>query len=91
MIKFLTLFGFGIRNFNEHNISKTRIIPFPTVSHFTANSSTRTLGERQTAIHFAAKYNAVGSLKVLIEHKVNYNVKDYKGRTPLFVAAEMGR
>lgn len=55
-----------------------------------ANSMPRTIGEKQTPIHYAAKYNAVSSLKVLIENRVDYNDRDYKDRTPIFLAAEMG-
>ena len=56
-----------------------------------ANPSAKTFGENQMVIHYAAKYNAVPTLKILIEHRVDYNVKDYKGRTPLFLSAEMGK
>ena len=55
------------------------------------NASAQTHEENQSAIHYAAKYNAVTSLKVLIEHRVDYNARDYKGRTPLFLAAETGK
>ncbi|XP_065664110.1 transient receptor potential cation channel subfamily A member 1 [Hydra vulgaris] len=48
----------------------------------------KTHGEQQTAIHYAAKYNAVGSLKILIENRANLCDKDYKNRTPLYIAAE---
>lgn len=51
----------------------------------------KTHGEGQQVVHYAAKFNAVQTIKVLIEHKVQYTVKDYKGRTPLFLAAEMGK
>ena len=51
----------------------------------------RTIGEKQTPIHYAAKYNAVSSLKVLIDNRVDYNDRDYKSRTPIFLAAEMGK
>ena len=36
---------------------------------FSGDIDAKTLGEGQCPIHFAAKYNAVGSLKVMIENK----------------------
>ena len=51
----------------------------------------KTEGEGQSPIHFAAKYNAVNSLKVLIENRAEINDRDYKRRTPLHLAAEMGK
>lgn len=51
----------------------------------------KTTGELQSPIHYAAKYNAVGSLKILLQHKARMNDRDYKQRTPLFLAAEMAR
>ncbi|XP_048759096.2 transient receptor potential cation channel subfamily V member 1-like isoform X2 [Ostrea edulis] len=48
--------------------------------------------EKQTPVHYAAKNDACNSLKMLIKMKCKYNdVKDFKGRTPLFVAAELDR
>lgn len=48
--------------------------------------------EKQTPVHYAAKNDACNSLKMLIKMKCKYdNVLDYKGRTPLFVAAELDR
>ncbi|XP_062576735.1 transient receptor potential cation channel subfamily V member 3-like [Saccostrea cucullata] len=48
--------------------------------------------EKQTPVHYAAKNDACSSLKMLIKLKCKYNdVRDYKGRTPLFVAAELDR
>ena len=51
----------------------------------------RTNGECQTPIHYAAKNNAVEALKVLIHMGANIGDRDYKHRTPLFVAAETGK
>lgn len=51
----------------------------------------RTIGELQTAVHYAAKNNATDSLKVLLHMGGSINEVDYKNRTPLFVAAETGR
>ena len=56
---------------------------------FLANIHCKTEGELQSPIHYAAKYNAVGSLKVLLQFKARMNDRDYKRRTPLFIAAEM--
>ena len=52
--------------------------------------NTRTKGENQSPIHYAAKYNAVDSLKVLLHMGANIGDRDYRDRTPLFVAAETG-
>ena len=56
-----------------------------------ANSTARTKGDEQTPIHYAAKYNAVASLRVLVDNKVDFNCRDYKQRTPIFLAAEMAQ
>jgi ankyrin repeat protein len=44
-----------------------------------------TFGERQTALHFAAKNDAVNAMKMLLAHKSDINCNDYKNRTPLQV------
>ena len=47
--------------------------------------------EKQTPVHYAAKNDAVSSLKMLIRKGCKYDdVRDYRGRTPIFVAAELG-
>ena len=46
--------------------------------------------EKQTAMHYAAKNNATQSLKVMLRMGGRINDRDYKRRTPLFVAAETG-
>eukprot|EP00111_Clytia_hemisphaerica_P011884 TCONS_00034914-protein len=56
-----------------------------------AHVHAKTNGELQSPIHYAAKYNAVGSLKILLQLKAKMNDRDYKQRTPLFIAAEMAR
>eukprot|EP00794_Sanderia_malayensis_P013784 gene13784-15226_t len=56
-----------------------------------ADINAKTLGELQSPIHYAAKFNAVRSLKILIDMKANVNDRDYKQRTPIFVAAETAR
>ena len=57
---------------------------------FLADLSVRTVGEQQTPMHFAAKNNAAKSLKVMLSLGAHINERDYKRRTPLFVAAETG-
>ena len=57
---------------------------------FTARIDARTKGEHQSPIHYAAKYNAVDSLKVLLHMGAMIGDRDYRNRTPLFVAAETG-
>ena len=57
---------------------------------FSADIHAKTNGELQTPIHYAAKFNAVRSLKILIDANADVNDRDYKRRTPLFVAAETG-
>ena len=57
-----------------------------------ANKEAQTAGELQTPVHFAARNDACSSLKMLIKKKCEYkDVRDYKGRTPLHVAAELGK
>ena len=46
---------------------------------------TKTLGECQTPMHFAAKNDAVNAMKVLLAYKSDINCTDYKNRTPLQV------
>ena len=57
---------------------------------FSADIHAKTNGELQTPLHYAAKFNAVRTLKVLIDANADVNDRDYKRRTPLFVAAETG-
>ena len=56
-----------------------------------ADLGRETYEEKQTAMHYAAKNNAMSSLKVMLKNEARMNDRDYKGRTPLFVAAESGR
>ena len=42
-------------------------------------------------MHYAAKNNAAASLKVMLRLGARINDRDYKRRTPLFVAAETGK
>lgn len=55
-----------------------------------ANLSATTVGELQTPMHYAAKNNATSSLKVMLRLGAHINERDYKRRSPLFVAAETG-
>ena len=51
----------------------------------------RTYNEHQTAVHYAAKNDAVDSLRMLRKLDCNVEVKDSKQRTPVHVAAELDR
>ena len=42
-------------------------------------------------MHYAAKNNAAASIKVMLRLGALINDRDYKRRTPLFVAAETGK
>lgn len=57
---------------------------------FSAKINCKTKGEGQTPIHYAARNNAVATLKVLIRLGATITDRDYKARTPLYVAAENG-
>ena len=50
-----------------------------------------TKGENQTPTHYAAKNDAAKALKVLLKLGGRMEDRDYKQRTPLQVAAELGR
>ena len=41
-------------------------------------------------MHYAAKNNATASLKIMLRLGAFINDRDYKQRTPLFVAVETG-
>lgn len=59
---------------------------------FSANKEAETKGEKQTPVHYAAKNDATKSLKLLIKRGCMFDkVVDYRGRTPLFVASQLGR
>ena len=56
-----------------------------------ADKEFRTKNELQTPVHYAARSDACQSLRALIEADCEYKeVRDFKGRTPLHVAAELG-
>ena len=58
---------------------------------FTAKLHAKTMGELQTPMHYAARNNAVESLKCLMKLGGKVSDRDYKDRTPLFLAAEQGK
>lgn len=58
---------------------------------YTANIEALTKGENQTSLHFAARNDACEALKLLVKMGANIHSRDYKNRTPLQVAAELGK
>ena len=56
----------------------------------TADLHACTYGEKQTPTHYAAKNDAAKSLKVLLKLGGGMEDRDFKQRTPLQVAAELG-
>ncbi|KAK7101068.1 uncharacterized protein [Littorina saxatilis] len=57
-----------------------------------ANTEAQTREESQTPVFFAAKYDSVHTLAELVSCGCQYKmIRDYKGRTPLHVAAETAR
>lgn len=55
-----------------------------------ADKDARTYGEEQTAVHYAAKNDALDSLKMLVKIGCDIEVRDSKQRTPLQAASELG-
>lgn len=47
-------------------------------------------GQEQTALHFAAKFDALEVFIALMKHGADPFVLDAKRRTPFFLAAEYG-
>jgi len=41
-------------------------------------------------LHVTARENDLSAMAVLIEHKVESNIRNVDGKTPMHVAAEMG-
>ena len=56
-----------------------------------ADVSVVTLGELQSPLHYAARHDAAEVIDVLVEHGAQVNPTDFKGRTPLLLAAELDR
>uniref|UniRef100_A0A8C7XB16 Si:ch73-193i2.2 n=1 Tax=Oryzias sinensis TaxID=183150 RepID=A0A8C7XB16_9TELE len=51
----------------------------------------RTLLDCQTPLHYAAKNDAVGAIRLLLQAGASSSCTDYKNRTPLHLAANMER
>jgi ankyrin repeat protein len=52
----------------------------------------KTVNEKQTPLHYAAKYGSSEVVECLItEFKADKEERDYERRTPLFLAAEFGK
>ena len=56
-----------------------------------ADYGAMTHGDIQTPLHYAAKNDAPAACKILVERGANLEAKDYRGRTPLLIAAELDR
>uniref|UniRef100_A0A3B3X8U6 Ion transport domain-containing protein n=1 Tax=Poecilia mexicana TaxID=48701 RepID=A0A3B3X8U6_9TELE len=56
-----------------------------------ADPSAQTFLDQQTPLHYAAKNDAVRSIKLLLRAGANIGCTDYKQRTPLQLAASMER
>ncbi|XP_065843488.1 transient receptor potential cation channel subfamily V member 5-like isoform X2 [Oscarella lobularis] len=56
-----------------------------------ADSNVLTYGERQSPLHYAARSDAVESIVILLQAKCYIEARDYRGRTPLQVAADLDR
>ncbi len=55
-----------------------------------ADPEARTLLDQQTPLHYAAKNDAVGSIRLLLQAGASISCTDYKHRTPLHLAANHG-
>lgn len=60
------------------------------IFHFLAKVDLVTVSEKQSAMHYAAKYNSLETMKVLIKFQGSFTQRDGKNRTVLFLAAEQG-
>uniref|UniRef100_A0A3P9L274 Transient receptor potential channel pyrexia n=1 Tax=Oryzias latipes TaxID=8090 RepID=A0A3P9L274_ORYLA len=56
-----------------------------------ADKDARTLLDCQTPLHYAAKNDAVGAIRLLLQAGASSSCTDYKNRTPLHLAANMER
>ena len=57
---------------------------------FLARVDVETDSERQTPMHYAAKYNSLATMKLLIKFDGSIIQRDAQNRTVLFLAAEQG-
>lgn len=55
-----------------------------------ADLRAKTDREKQTPLHFAARNDAVEACKILVKCDADIEAKDYRKRTPVYVAAELG-
>lgn len=70
-----------------HSITNIRIC-----TSLGADKEAKTKGEEQTPLFYAARNDATKALAVLIKNSCEYKLnRDYRGRTPLYVAAELGK
>ena len=51
-----------------------------------ANIDIKTSGEEQTAMHYAAKNDAINAIQMLLGYGADIDARDSKNRTPLQVA-----
>lgn len=65
-------------------------VPFKVSVCCEANLGAHTFLDRQTPLHYAAKNDAVGSIRLLLQAGATISCTDYKNRTPLQLAANMG-
>ncbi|XP_040906231.1 transient receptor potential channel pyrexia [Toxotes jaculatrix] len=56
-----------------------------------ADPEAQTLLDQQTPLHYAAKNDAVGSIRLLLQAGASISCTDYKRRTPLQLAANLER
>ncbi|XP_074503582.1 transient receptor potential cation channel subfamily V member 6 isoform X6 [Sebastes fasciatus] len=56
-----------------------------------ADPEARTLLDQQSPLHYAAKNDAVGSIRLLLQAGASISCTDYKHRTPLQLAASLER
>uniref|UniRef100_A0A4W5PBD9 Uncharacterized protein n=1 Tax=Hucho hucho TaxID=62062 RepID=A0A4W5PBD9_9TELE len=55
-----------------------------------ADIGAQTNMDHQTPLHYAAKNDAVGAVRVLLQYGADISARDYKRRTPLQLAANLG-
>lgn len=96
--KFVLENGGGVNkadNYGRTPLHVAAAVDYPEMVEFLvrngADLHALTYGEDQTPTHYAAKNDAVRSLKVLLKLGGRVHDRDYKKRTPLQVAAELDR